>query len=209
MKRVFRKAAVALGIVLMGTVLTLQANAACGILDGLKPGASPHPQSFEGGNSFEGASLLLASDHDNDSIVGMWRVTLTAMGNPGGPPDGAVLDSALVQWHSDGTEIMNSARPPQDGDICLGVWERTGRSRYKLNHFARGGNDTNHAQGGVGDPAGPTQIVADVFLSRDGNHYTGMFTLDAYDLSGTNPVHVVGVMTATRITVHSQIGDVL
>lgn len=30
---------------------------------------------------------------------------------------------------------MNSLRPPQDGNFCLGVWEQTGRSKYYLNHF--------------------------------------------------------------------------
>ena len=30
-------------------------------------------------------------------------------------------------------------------------------------------------------PGGPTQIVKDIILSRDGNHYAGTFTLDAYD----------------------------
>jgi hypothetical protein len=38
-------------------------------------------------------------------------------------------------------------------------------------------------------PGGPTQIVEDIILSRDGNHYTGMFTLDAYDTPSTSPVH--------------------
>ncbi len=50
-----------------------------------------------------------------------------------GPPDGTPIDNALVVWHSAGTEIMGSARPAQDGDICLGIWEKIGKSRYKLN----------------------------------------------------------------------------
>jgi hypothetical protein len=208
MNTIFRKAAVALAMVLVGTVLTLQANAACGTLDGLKPGASLHPQSFEGGNYFGAASLLLVSERDHDdSIVGMWKAKFTAMGNPGGPPDGTVIDSAFIQWHSDGTELMNSGRPPQDGDFCMGVWERTGRSRYKLNHFALG-YDAANAPTGIGNPTGPTQIVEDILVSRDGNHYAGGFILDAYDLAG-NVTHIVGVITATRVTVHTKIGDVL
>lgn len=207
MNTAFRKVVVALGIGLTAMVLTLQAKAECGNLKGLKPGAALHPQSFEGGNYFGAASLLMISDHDQESIVGMWKVTLTAMGNPGGPPDGLVLDSAFTQWHSDGTEIMNSSRPPQDGDICLGVWERTGRSRYKLNHFTLG-YDTANAPSGIGNPTGPTHIVEDVLVSRDRNHYVGTFVLDAYDLSG-NVTHVVGLLSATRITVHTQVGDLL
>lgn len=210
MKRVFRKVAVALGIVLTGTVLTLQANAACGTFDRRKPGASLQPQSFERENYFGAASLLMVSDHDQDSIVGMWKVTVTAQGNtgPGAPPDGAILDSAFAQWHSDGTEIMNSGRPPQDGSSCMGVWEKTGRSRYKLNHFAMG-NDTANAPSGIGNPTGPTHLVEDVILSRDGNHYAGAFIIDAYDLAGNNVAHIVGHVTATRVTVQTPIGDVL
>jgi hypothetical protein len=40
------------------------------------------------------------------------------------------------QWHSDGTEILNSSRPPATSNFCLGVWEKTGPFAYKLNHFA-------------------------------------------------------------------------
>jgi hypothetical protein len=210
MKRVFRKVAVALGLLLTGTILTLQANAACVSLDGLKPGASVHPQSFEGENYFGADSLLLVSDHDQDSIVGMWKVTVTAQGNtgPGAPPDGAILDSAFAQWHSDGTEIMNSGRPPQDGSFCMGVWEKTGRSRYRLNHFAIG-NDTANAPGGIGNPTGPTHLVEDVILSRDGNHYAGAFIVDAYDLAGNNVAHILGHVSATRITINTPVSSVL
>ena len=64
-------------------------------------------------------------------------------------------------------------------------------------------------QGG-GNPAGPTHIVEDVILSRDGNHYAGTFTLDAFGTSDdVNPVaHIVGVITATRITVNTPLSSV-
>jgi hypothetical protein len=133
----------------------------------------------------------------------MWKFTLTAEGNgPGGPPDGVPLDIGFTQWHSDGTEIINSGRPPQDGSICLGVWEKTGKSKYRFNHFATG-YDTANAPSGIGNPTGPTHIVGDVMVSRDGKHYAGTFTLDAYDTSNTLIAHLVGVITATRITVHT------
>jgi hypothetical protein len=180
-------------------MITARANAACG---DIKVGAF-HRQSWQGSGAFQGGSLLMVSDRDDDdSIVGMWHVTLTAKGNAEGPPDGTPLDNALVVWHSDKTEIMNSARPPQDGDFCMGVWEKTGRSSYRLNHFAWLANDTSNP-GGVGNPTGPTQIVEDVVLSRDRNHYAGTFTLDAYDASNTRIAHVTGVIAATRITVNT------
>jgi hypothetical protein len=203
MKTILKKMTLALGVVLIGTALTAKASAECGpYLLGHKAGAVVSPQSWRGAE-FSSASLLLASNHDpNEQIVGFWKVTFTAEGNNGNPPDGTPIDSAYVQWHSDKTETMNSARPPQDGNFCLGVWEKIGRSRYKLNHFASG-NDTANAPSGIGNPAGPTQIVEDVILSRDRNHYVGTFTLDAYDTSNTRVVHIVGVITATRITVNT------
>jgi hypothetical protein len=139
----------------------------------------------------------------------MWHVTFTAWGNEPGPPDGTPIDNALVTWHSDGTELMNSARPPQDGDFCMGVWKRTGVNKYKLNHFAWLANDSANAPGGVGNPTGPTRIFEEITLGPDGKHYTGKFTLDAYDTLGNQVAHIVGNIAATRITLSTTVGDLL
>jgi hypothetical protein len=159
-----------------------------------------------------GPTLLEAAldeDRDNDaSIVGMWHVTFTAKTLNGAPVD-MVIDNALVVWHSDHTEIMNSGRPAQDGDFCMGVWEQVGRSEYKLNHFTWGGNDAdpNAPVGTVGPPsAGPTQVTEHVWLSRDGNHFSGTFTLAGPDTNGV-VTSFTGVVTATRVTIHTKPGD--
>jgi len=187
-------------------LLTVSANAACG--DSNKYGALLHWQSWEGSDGFQPGSLLRTSDAI-DSIVGMWHVTFTAWGNEPGPPDGTPIDNALVTWHSDGTELMNSARPPQDGNFCMGVWKKTGIDKYKLNHFAWLANDTTNAPGGIGNPSGPTRFVEEITLSPDGEHYTGRFTLDAYDTLGNQVVHIVGNVAATRITLNTTVGDLL
>ncbi len=148
-------------------------------------------------------------DEDTQPIVGMWHAIFTAQGNVPGPPDNTPIDNATVVWHSDKTEIMNSGRPPQDGDFCMGVWEVTGKGKYKLNHFAWGGNDTTNAPFGIGNPAGPTRIVEEVTVSPDGKPYSGTFTLDAYDTSGNVTAHIIGNITATRITVDTTVGDLL
>jgi hypothetical protein len=67
--------------------------------------------------------------------VGFWKIKFVSEGSSG-IPDGTVIDNGLAQWHSDGTEIMNSSRPPATGNFCLGVWQKSGPSSYKLNHFA-------------------------------------------------------------------------
>ncbi|HXY49429.1 MAG TPA: hypothetical protein VEI01_08260 [Terriglobales bacterium] len=182
------------------------ARADCGIHWKAKPGAAVVPQAWRGELGYV---LPISEDFSSDSIVGMWHVTFTAKGNEGGPPDGTPIDNAIVVWHRDKTEIMNSGRPPQDGNFCMGVWEKVGESKYKLNHFAWGGNDTTNAPGGIGNPMGPTHIVTEVRLSADGKHYTGKFTLDAYDTSGNLAVHIVGVVAGTRITMETTVGDLL
>jgi hypothetical protein len=201
MKISLGKTTVALAILMVGTLFTATANAGCGNIG--KAGATLHRQSGQGSDLFQAGSLLMVSASDNDRIVGMWHVTFTAQGNDGRPPDNTPIDNALVVWHSDKTEIMNSARPPQDGDICMGVWEKTGKSSYKLNHIAWLANDTMNAPSGIGNPTGPVQIVENIILSPDGNHYAGRFVLDAYDMSNMRIAHILGVIAATRITVNT------
>jgi hypothetical protein len=186
-------------------MLAASANAACG--DSNRLGATLHRQFWQGSDGF-GPSVLQVSD-SSDPIVGMWHVTFTAEGNELGPPDDTPIDNALVTWHSDGTELMNSARPPQDGNFCMGVWKKTGKSTYKLNHFAWLANDTANAPSGIGNPTGPTRFFEEITLSPDGKHYSGKFTLDAYDTSGNPVAHIVGVIAATRITLDTTVPDLL
>jgi hypothetical protein len=190
------------------SICLLAATASAGCVDSNKLGALLHRQSWPGANSFQAGSLLAIAE-DHDPIVGTWHATFTAQGNEAGPPDGTPIDNALVTWHSDGTELMNSARPPQDGDFCMGVWKKTGRNTYKLNHFAWMGNDTTNAPSGIGNPQGPTRFFEEITLSPDGKHYTGHFTLDAYDTNGTQVAHIIGVTNGTRITLDTTVGDLL
>ena len=188
-------------------LLGASANAACG--DTNRLGAILHRQSWQGSDVFQSGSLLRVDSAEKDPIVGMWHVTLTAQGNEIGPPDGTPLDNALVTWHSDGTELMNSARPPQDGDFCMGIWKKIGKSTYKLNHFAWFANDTANAPSGIGNATGPTRIFEEVTLSPDKKHYGGTFTLDAYDTAGNQVAHIVGAIAATRITLDTTVPDLL
>ena len=198
------KISLALGIILMGILPSGKAFAACGEYSKAKASASLLPQSW-GGRS---ASFLPISDDDDDTIVGMWHATFTAKTVNGSPIPNTVIDNALVVWHRDKTEIMNSVRPPQDGNFCMGVWEKTGDT-YRLNHFAWFANDTANQPSGIGNPSGPTQIVEEVTLSRDGKQYSGTFTLTAYDTSGHVAVTFTGVIAATRITLHTNVPDLL
>ncbi len=196
-KMVFRRLTVTLGIVLLGTLFSPLASAQCSYREGSKI-AQPkfQPGSWQEPGMSRPASLLLVSDDGPDakSIVGFWKVTFVAEGNDG-IPDGIVIDFGYAQWHSDGTEIMNSgARPPATGNFCLGVWKKTGHSAYKLNHFAIS-SDLN------GNLVGPANIREAVVLDRSGDSYSGSFTINQFDQSGNTLAHITGQVTATRITV--------
>jgi hypothetical protein len=206
MTTISKKLSLTLGIVLIGMLLGATANADCGGLKLKKPAASFQPQSWQ--EQFQPSSMLLVQQN-NDSIVGMWKVNFTAKGNPNGPPDGTPIDAALVVWHNDGTEIMNSGRPAQDGDFCMGVWAKTGANRYRLNHFAWGGNDTTNAPTGIGNPTGPTHVTETVTLNSDATAYSGTFVLTAYDTSGNITAQIRGTINATRITVDTTVHSLL
>lgn len=181
------------------------AVAQCGLSAKLIKPSSWQPQ-------MGGARLMDASlPEDSAPIVGMWHVVFTAhsMNGEAIPSPGAVIDNSMVVWHADGTEIMNSSRPAQDGNFCLGVWQQTGKSTYFLNHLPWQGNDPSGGPGGIGNPTGGAQILEQVTLSSDGNHYSGKFTLTAYDTSGNVEVTFTGTLSATRVTIGTKLTDLL
>jgi len=152
-------------------------------------------------------------DHE-PAIVGMWHVIFTAetQGEQNTPiPGGLVIDNSVVVWHGDGTEIMNSARPAQDGNFCLGVWKRIGERRYLLNHIPWLGNvfDPTVPASTVGQPQAGVQIIEKITLSPEGNSYHGTFALHAYDTSGGVYASFTGVLSAKRITPETPFNDLL
>ncbi len=83
------------------------------------------------------ASFALRDDDSEEaSIVGLWQVTFTSKDTPG-IPDGTVVDAGFATWHADGTEIMNSGRPPITGNFCMGVWKQVRRPVRYLRQRAR------------------------------------------------------------------------
>jgi hypothetical protein len=197
MKTISKMLRAALGFVLMGALLTAVAAAQCGA-----PRAKLHKQAWRVGDP---TALLTQAADTEEPIVGMWHVTFTAEGNNEGPPDGTPIDDAMIVWHGDGTEIMNSGRPPQDGNFCMGIWKKVGPNQYKVNHFAWAGNDTTNA----GNPAGPTRLIEAVTVSADGNSLLGRFSLRATDTTGKTTAFILGTITGTRVTMETTIPELL
>ena len=108
------------------TVLTASAAQADCITGGQKSGRSPlqvlrHPSV----TSYDSAPVPEANSTPA-SIVGLWAVTFLF----GNGPD--VFDHGFELWHADGTELtIDVAVPPAAGNICVGVWEKTGPRSVK------------------------------------------------------------------------------
>ena len=158
MKAAFKKITAALAVALVSLILGAVANAGCGDIP--KPGVSLQPQAWQGMGV--GSASLLQVSENADAIVGFWQVTLTAKGNPG-PPDDTVIDKGFSQFHSDGTEILNSSRAPVTQSFCLGVWKKVSPGHYKLNHFPISWDQNSNL-------VGVANIREDIFLSRDGKY---------------------------------------
>jgi hypothetical protein len=135
-------------------------------------------------------SLVYASFDNQErerepSIVGLWKVDVSV--------DGQVIDQGFDAWHADGTETLNDSVPPTTGNVCLGVWEKTGNRTYKLKHLSWN-YDAN------GTAIGIVIIRQLVRLNRAGNAYQGTFTFGVYDLNETLLFQDTGKLSATRIT---------
>ncbi len=133
---------------------------------------------------------------DPDSIVGLWHVKFVVQ--VPGSSQSTTIDAGYAQWHSDGTEIMNSgSRPPSTSNFCLGVWQKVGEREYKLNHFAIAWTGDPTAT----SPLGPANIIEQVTLAHDGQSFTGSFTIVQYDENLNVKGQAAGTITGSRITV--------
>lgn len=151
------------------------------------------PTSWEGdaGGSFRLADLNI-NLNNNANIVGMWSVQFLV--------GSTMIDFGYSQWHSDGTEFLNSGgRAPSTQNYCLGVWQQTGPSRYRLNHWALSYDTSGTLNGRV-------NIREEVTVNPRSDTYAGPFTIDFYDPKTNAPLqHVAGQVVGKRITVNSGI----
>jgi len=192
----FAKTFTVLAVALAGLSVAARAEAECFTT---KPGAIAslaQLPSFQSRSS-QGVSgaLGVIDPAKTPSIVGLWHVLFTTTSNDVGIPPGAVVDNAYVTWHSDGTELMNSSRPPMTGSFCMGVWTQVQPRLYRLKHIALTWNETGTVF------VGPVLVHAEVTLSPKDDAYDGTFSFDQYAADGTTRLaHIEGTLAATRIT---------
>jgi hypothetical protein len=183
-KMIFKKITTTLSLLLAGALLTATAVAQCP--GGPVPKAKLHRQSWQ--PESDSALLTLASS-TTDPIVGYWRVQFLS--------GTEVIDQALTQWHSDGTEIMNSSRNPETQAFCMGVWENIGGSTYRLNHYGIAWDQSTSTT----SPLGLANIRESVNLSKDGKSFRGTFIINQYDENGNLLVTLSSTLTGYRIDV--------
>jgi hypothetical protein len=202
MKAISRAITMTLGAGIFSAIFVSNAAAGCGDLSSLQ-GPFEMADPLVEARAVAPRAASLSTDErggmQTASIVGMWQVQLISKGNTShnpSIPDGALIDFGYTQWHSDGTEIQNSAGVP-GGGFCLGVWGQTGFLTFELNHFPIAFNPTS------GAVANYINIREQNTLSPSGDSYTGTFTEDIYDPKGNHVDHLAGTVAATRMTVDS------
>ncbi len=144
--------------------------------------AAVHPASWSG----SAADLLVpVSSQQDPAIVGMWSIEMVAGGQR--------IDFGYQQWHSDGTEIMNSGgRAPSTENFCLGVWTQTAQHTFHLNHYALSYDSSGNLNAKI-------NIKEDVTV-RQRQAFSGPFTIDVYDPnSGALLQHVAGQVNGVRV----------
>ena len=139
----------------------------------------------------QASSLLHQAQIDagnRHSIVGLWSFKMTS--------GAQVVDFGYQEWHSDGTEILNSgSRAPATGNFCMGVWTQTAPSRFHLNHYPLVVDNNGVLQARV-------VLKMDVTVDPGGETFSGTFTQDVLDATGAHKIAptMTGPVTATRVS---------
>ncbi len=197
----------ALAALVFAWAMIPSALAQCGIPTKLAKPTAWHPQ-------MGGAHILRTAGYEEEegpSIVGMWHVIFTAKTSFGKDIPDTVIDNALAVWRFRQNGNHEFRAGTAGWELLPGCLGKTGRSTYYLNHFPWFSNEfPNDTNNGIGMPVGPTHITETVTLGSDCNHFSGTFTLDAFDTTGkTTLASFTGVITATRVTTNTTIPDLL
>ena len=206
--RSFKPLAASLALLLAGATLVTHAHAGCLDYKAAKKVSWQTP-----GDYFGSMKFIKVSETEDWSqgeweptvhrapIVGLWEFKYISKGNAEtlGIPDGAVIDGGITLWFAEGNEnTVSGVRDPGTGDVCLGVWKRTGDWTYELNHIGLSWDATKHVY------VGPAFIKQHVTLGEDKKHYSGTFTIDQLSPDGKTPslpALIKGTITATRISI--------
>jgi hypothetical protein len=135
------------------------------------------------------ASMLARNNKNAPSatgIVGLWHVVHN-------DSDGNLVFESFEQWHSDGTEFEFANGAPSTGDICMGTWQKNGKSA-QLWH-------TGWTFNPDGSSSGTLVLSGSDKVSKDGNSFKGPFDFKLFDVNGNQYFEVSGTTVAERLSV--------
>jgi hypothetical protein len=164
------------------------AHAGCGLSN--LPGSSVVPEATIDSRGHAGATANALPQGSApfvlpNAIVGLWLTTFTS--------GGQTVDQGFDVWTSDGTEFLNDTPPPATGNVCFGVWQKTGPNTFVLKH-------PSWTFDGQGNLNGTAIIRETVSVDMNLNSFKGTFSVDLYTLNNVNVGHFTGTISATRIT---------
>jgi hypothetical protein len=179
----------ALGLAAFGALAIAAPSAWAGCGDA----ATKSPAMYETGKAGDARLIRVANDNSQGGapIAGLWGVTFYVGASTN------VFDYGYAAWHSDGTEIMNSAtRAPASENFCMGVWTQTGPSSYRLVHYALSYDPANANNG----PAAKVIITENVTLNGRGNAFAGTYSMVVIPTGGSSQTGPSGNITGQRLT---------
>jgi len=122
------------------------------------------------------------------TLVGFWKVTVTA--------DGLPSFRAFNQFNADGSSIeFDNSNPPGQQTIAAGPWERTGNKQYSMLEVNQLFDDQGYA--------GELRVLAKITLDTSGDTFTSTFNFQVLDPSDNIVFQGTGTAKGTRITIDS------
>jgi hypothetical protein len=146
------------------------------------------------------ADYSFVDGNGSGSVVGMWHGVLRI-----GDANGLVFDEFLQHFHSDGTElILSNGFPPALGNVCIGIWKRTGPGAYKIKHMTWNWSPETGGFGVPGTFAGHFELQVRLRLARGGDAYRGTWKAQNFDTEGKHlpELDVAGVVIGKRISIN-------
>jgi hypothetical protein len=169
------------------TAFASRAEAQCGVSPNLNHTGFAVARPMMANANAAQSVFVKDENQGEETIVGLWDVKFIS--------DSQIVDEGFDQYHSDGTEILNDTPPPAAGNVCLGVYEKTGPRTFKLKHPSWIYDPTNTIV------VGKAIILETVTVDKGGRTFTGTFIVQFVDLSGNSlGPDLTGQLKGDRIT---------
>jgi hypothetical protein len=130
-------------------------------------------------------------------IVGLWKVVVTQ--------NGTEILRGFDIYNRDRTEVLAEFHDPRTGNVCLGVWSKSGPRTYKLLHPAFRWNhllDESMIQPPLLNQSwtGYRIVSEEVTVDPSGDSFSGTFTVRRFSTTGVFQGQTDARISGERIT---------